>query len=147
MARLVAVPDRISPSIVEKITELDKICFPGDYRVRIPNTWWWFVYDADGDVAAYAGLRECTQICNRGLGYLCRAGVIEKYRGNGLQKELINARVRYAKRLGLKQAVTYVSPSNLASANSLVACGFRLYNPTYRWGGKDCFYLRKILRG
>jgi ribosomal protein S18 acetylase RimI-like enzyme len=145
MARLVAVPERISPSIAEKITELDEICFPGDYRVRIPNTWWWFVYDAHGEIAAYAGLRECTQTCNRGLGYLCRAGVLKKYRGNGLQKELINARVRYAKKLGLRQAVTYVAPSNLASANSLVSCGFRLYSPEYRWGGKDCFYLRKIL--
>lgn len=146
MAKLVATPDQISPEIARRITRLDELCFPGDYRVRTAGTWWWFIADKKGRPVAYSGLRQCLQPYNKGYGYLCRAGVLPKFRGQGLQKEMIHSRARYAKSLGLKAVVTYVAPNNFASANSLIACGFKLYQPIYRWGGKDCFYFRKILR-
>lgn len=145
MAQLVATPDNLLDDVAKTIVRLDEQCFPGDFRVGVNNTWWWIARDKKNRPIAYSGLRKCLQPYNKGYGYLCRAGVLPKFRGNGIQKTMIHARVKYAKFLGLKAVVTYVAPDNLASANSLIGCGFKLYHPVYRWGGKDCFYFRRVL--
>lgn len=121
---------------------LDEICFPADERVAIGDALWWVAW-REREAVGYAGLRVCREPVNRGLAFLCRAGVLPQHRGHGLQKRMIRVRLAEARRLGVREVVTYVVPSNLASANSLLACGFKLYRPEHRWGGSEALYFRQ----
>lgn len=70
--------------------------------------------------------------------YWCldRAGVLDKFAGRGLYQRLL----RYALRDLNAPVVTYTHRDNLASANGLLRAGFRLYEPTVRWGWPDGLY-------
>lgn len=126
------------------VLPLDEICFPADHRVAVPGSIWWVAWDKTEPVA-YAGLRLCALPENRGLGFLCRAGVVPQHRGHGLQKRMIRVRETAARQLGLKELVTYCVCTNVASMNSLVACGYKFYLPATRYGGAGAVYLRKPL--
>ena len=128
----------------ELVVSLDAACFPSDDRVVPEESQWWAIYDG-GKPIAYAGLRFCREPYNRGLAFLSRAGVLVSHRGQGLQRRLIGVRLREARRRAMREVVTYVVPNNLASANSLIRCGFRLYRPEYRWGGAAALYFCKTL--
>jgi len=144
--RLIARPEKCLPWVHDLIVDLDAQCFPQDYRVKPEGAYWW-IDEERGLPVAFAALRVCAAEYNRGLGYLSRAGVLAKYRGQGRQRRMILKRVAHARRLGLSEVVTYVVAANLASANSLIGAGFRLYDPTERWGGKDALYFRQRLKG
>ena len=130
------------PEIQSKLDALQKKCLPGDAPSDTTTGWWWIVYDALNLPCAFAGL--VPSIRWRDTGYLCRAGVISSHRGQGLQKRLIRARVRQAKALGWNWLITdtYENP---ASSNSLIACGFKLFEPTKPWGADKTLYWRKKL--
>lgn len=119
------------------IWELDRECFPGDSPYWNDSALWWVVYDPHP--VAFAGLLPMDD-----FGFLCRAGVLPSHRGQGLQRELIKRRLKEARRLGLKMVITYTM-FNPASANSLIACGFRMYTPEWTWGGDTAQYWRKYL--
>jgi GNAT superfamily N-acetyltransferase len=142
--RLVATPEECAAWVHDLIVELDAQCFPGDWRVKPEGAYWW-IDEEKGKPVAFAGMKVCGADYNRGLGYLSRAGVVAGQRGQGRQRRLVHARVRMARRLGLKEVVTYVVAGNLASANSLIRAGFKLYSPAERWGGKDALYFRRRL--
>jgi GNAT superfamily N-acetyltransferase len=72
------------------------------------------------------------------------AGVAEGHRGKRLQRRLIRARIRGAKREGYSWAVTYTLTNNPASSRSLIACGFRPYWPAIAWAGNACYWYRKL---
>lgn len=131
-------------SVPLAVLALDQECFPSDYRPTLENSLWWVVWQGKEPVG-YAGLRVCQTSCNKGLGFLSRAGVLRKHRGKGLQKRLIRAREAEARALGLNELVTYVAHWNSPSINSLVSCGYRFYRPATKWGGKEAVYLRKQL--
>lgn len=144
--RMIARPERCLPWVHDLIVDLDVKCFPEDYRVKPEGAYWW-IDEEGGAPVAFAALKVCGAEYNRGLGYLSRAGVLPKYRGQGRQRRLIHARLAAARRLGLSEVVTYVVSSNLASANSLIGAGFRLYGPAERWGGKEALYFRRRVGG
>ncbi len=79
------------------------------------------------------------------MGYLRRTGVLKPFRGKGLQRALIDCRDREAKRLGLKEVVTYTARDNYPSANNLIRCGYELYTPQSRYGLKDALYFCKTI--
>jgi len=118
------------------IKSLDKICLPG--CVWYPGEYWWVVLDGDTPVG-YAGLAHSRQW--QSTGYLCRAGIIPEYRGRGLQKRLIYVRIKLARKLGFVALVTDTR-RNPSSANSLIACGFKLYEPQAPWSFVDANYWR-----
>ena len=101
------------------VLPLDEICFPTDERVNTGDSLWWIVWRGKKPVA-YAGLRPCKNPQNKGMGFFCRAGVVPEHRGRGLQKRLIRVRERAARRLGLKEVVTYCALWNCASINSMI---------------------------
>jgi GNAT superfamily N-acetyltransferase len=72
-------------------------------------------------------------------GYLCRAGVLDDFTGHGLQKRLILARVKQAKKLGWNWVITDTT-DNPASANSLINAGFKIYTPGNPWSYKHAIY-------
>jgi predicted acetyltransferase len=138
--------DKKDTTSLQVIAKLDKKCFVGDHPVSLKDTYWWIAYSEAGNPVGFSGLRLCRKKENRGLGYFSRAGVIKSYRGHGTQKKMIRARLKKAKQLGLTHCVTYVKGFNLASANSLISCGFKMYSPHYKWGGKAALYFIKCLK-
>jgi predicted acetyltransferase len=67
--------------------------------------------------------------------------VLPSHRGFGLQKKFIRVRIRQAKALGLNWLITSTY-DNPASANSLISCGFKMFNPTNPWMAKNTSYWR-----
>lgn len=123
----------------EVLRELQRAALPEDKPVPTRSTgWWWLAFDGDTPVA-FAGLAPSSQW--QDTGYLCRAGVLESHRGKGLQKRLIQVRAAHARRLGWQWLVTDTR-RNPASANSLIACGFRMYEPSNPWSFRDAVYWR-----
>lgn len=94
---------------------------------------------ARGDLAGFAGLAPSSRWAD--TGYLCRAAVLPDYRGRGLQKRLIRVRIAKARRLGWRWLVTDTR-QNPASANSLIDCGFRMFEPSEPWSFSDACYWR-----
>ena len=111
------------------ISKLDKICFPDDYPVdpQAPNTIWWIAW-ADGEPIAYAGIEQ-----HKTWWFLCRVGVAPDWRGKGIQKQLIKKRVEYARSVNDCPLYTHTVVNNAASSNSLISCGFRIFDPPWDW--------------
>lgn len=104
---------------------------------------WWIAWTDDGRIAGFCGI-------NPPLGaghpaYLIRAGVLPEFRGAGLQKRMIVTRLAYARRKGWRSVVTYTLCNNAPSANSLIARGFRLYEPSEPWAGECVIYWWKSI--
>ena len=128
-------------SQIQTLMQLQREILPGDRPVTIDNTYWWIAYDGDKPIG-FSGYRASRQWCH--TAYLCRAGVLSAYRGKGLQRRLIRVRERHAKRLGFIWAISDTS-DNPASANNLIACGYRMYEPQSPWGWRHTCYWRKKL--
>jgi GNAT superfamily N-acetyltransferase len=112
----------------------------GEHRDTAKDHWW--VARVDGEVAGFA----CLRIYDGAVGYLALAGVLEKFRGRGIQKKLIRARERYAKAQGCTSMITYTAWKNWSSANSLIREEYTLYTPASRlWGLPYSLYFRKTL--
>lgn len=124
----------------EDLEWLDRLSFPADTPYPKSGAEWWIAYD-DSTCVGFAGLKNV----GHETAFLCRVGVIKAYRGQGIQKKLIRVRESWAKRKGFRYIITYVAAHNLKSANSLIACGYRLYNPQSPYGIEGALYFRKEL--
>jgi L-amino acid N-acyltransferase YncA len=67
--------------------------------------------------------------------------VLPAHRGQGIQKRLIRVRLRQARALGWNWVVTDTH-DNPASSNSLIARGFKLFDPSKPWGADKTLYWR-----
>lgn len=136
---------RIIPvdSAYKALIDLQLTCLPGDEPETAQNGWWWLAVDEDGQAVGFAGMRPSDR-WQRTM-YLCRAGVIPGYRGRGIQKRLIRARLAKARALGNTHAITDCTTENPASARSLIAAGFRPYWPQVPWGLPHSIYWIKKL--
>lgn len=75
----------------------------------------------DGPIVAASGELRCYH-----GHWTLRAGyVVPRYRGQGLQRRLIRARVDHVIAKGGKRVLAWVNPTNSYSLNNLVAEGFR----------------------
>ena len=125
--------------IQNRLSALQGICLPYDEPYDTNFGSWWIATENGVDIG-FAGLVRTVSWSD--CGYLCRAGVVPNSRGQGLQKKLIHVRVRQAKALGWNWVVTDTR-LNPASANSLISCGFKMFEPSKPWGCKDTLYWRK----
>jgi GNAT superfamily N-acetyltransferase len=123
----------------EEIAALQKACLPHDEPVDTTEGDWWLAFDGDAPVA-FACLKPSEGAPN--TGYLARAGVLPSHRGMGLQKRLIRVRCAQARRYGWEWVRTDTR-QNTPSANNLIACGFRIFDPPAVWGVTDTIYWRK----
>lgn len=114
---------------------------PSDAPLDPSQGHWWIGYD-NGAPVAFCCVQQSVRWSD--CGYLSRAGVIRAYRGSGLQRRLIRVRERKARDLGWNWLVsdTYRNP---ASANTLIACGYRTFLPSKPWGFDGAVYWRKKL--
>jgi ribosomal protein S18 acetylase RimI-like enzyme len=128
---------------MDSIRVLDARLFPGCSNEFRSATHWWGVFKGS-KLVGYAGLRAAE---GDNYVYLCRAGVAVEHRGKGIQKRMIEARLRKGREMGREWAITYTVVSNLASINNLIAKKFRAYHPQTAWAGrKDVIYWRRRLR-
>lgn len=125
------------------ITAMHEECYDPSDNPYTPaaNGVWWIAF-AGKEEAAFGGINPAATLLN--AGYLCRAGVLPKFQGHGLQKRLIRTRVNYARKQGWDTVITDTR-RNPASSNSLISCGFKVYKPTAPWGHTDAIYWRKTL--
>lgn len=108
----------------------------------LPTDHAWLATDA-GEVVAFGVLRPVRS--DPEYGYLARAGVAPSHRGQGLQRKLIRVRERAARAQGMRVIVTDTSHENLASSNSLIREGYKLYAPIKKWAFSDGNYWLKRL--
>lgn len=126
---------------VSLLKRLHTVTLPADDLPNFAAGSWWVARRGDA-VVAFAGLTPSVRwgdAC-----YLVRSGVIPSARGRGLQRRLIQVRERHARRAGMRWLITDTF-QNPASANSLIACGFRLFEPRDPWGLNGALYWRKAL--
>jgi GNAT superfamily N-acetyltransferase len=124
------------------LDKLDKEGFPDIPPYPKQGALWWVVGDPAKDiVVGFAGLK-CV---GHDTAFLCRAYVKRAYKGLGIHRDLIRVREKAARKLGCKFLITYTHPLNLNSANNLISCGMKLYNPSNPFGMTGALYFRKDL--
>jgi len=130
-----ADPDDVDDLLVE----MQRIALPNDEPLDPEGCEWWIAHDDLKQPVAFAAMRRSVQYSD--CGYIARAGVLPPWRGYGLQKRLIKARIRRAKQIGWYYLFsdTFENP---ASSNSLISCGFRLYEPMKPWSFSGALYWR-----
>lgn len=109
----------------------------GDWAT--PHFWYWVAYDKEQWIA-YAALRSHSDE----ILYAGPAFVKEGYRGKGLQKRLLKARIRFSKKIGYKRVISSTDTDNIWSSNSLITCGFKLIPPWEGISPKGLFWEKII---
>lgn len=109
---------------------------------------WWIMWN-QGSPIAFAGISRSVNY--RKTAYLCRAAIRSHHRGQGLQKRLIHVRERWVRAQGdIEWIVTDTWPDNHPSNNSLINCGYKLWQPNYGWrtsvDGMKPLYWRKLIQ-
>ena len=126
-----------NPSIQNLLLYLQRQILPSDSPCEPTRGHWWIVYAECGKPVGFAGLVRSIKWTD--TGYLCRAGVLDSFTGNGLQLRLIKARLAQAKKLGWNWCITDTT-NNPASSNSLINAGFKIYNPANKWSFRNAIY-------
>lgn len=138
------VCSQVDPSdseVEEILVELQRACLPHDSLYFPDEGVWWLAYHRHTPIAfACAAPSQQTP---QGV-YLGRCGVTPAARGKGVQRKLIRVRLAWAKRNGYKWAVSDTT-DNVPSANNLIACGFRLYEPAVPYSFARAVYWKKRL--
>ena len=117
----------------------DKIFHGVDFPEHIIPTMW-IIKDEHGEPAGFC---MTATLIDEGCLFLSRAGVIKKYRGQGLHNRMIKVRERFAKRDELKTILTYTIKENYSSFSHLIKLGYQLYSPEWEYVGNDVFYFKK----
>jgi len=130
------------PKWAETLLKVQATTLPFDDALDPATGFWWLAWGEDGAVAGFASLHPSKRWLETGL--LSRAGVLLHYQGHGLQKKLIRARERHARRLGWGWMISDTT-DNPASANSLISCGYRIYEPRWPYRVNETLYWRKKL--
>lgn len=132
-----------SSAIESILLDLQKEILPSDVPLSTKCGYWWIAYLDSGKPVGFCSVARSATWHN--AGYLCRAGVLDAYTGHGLQKRLIQVRIRKALDIGWNWLITDTT-NNPASSNSLINCGFKIYKPRNPWANKDSIYWRLKLR-
>lgn len=102
--------------------------------------YWWLAYD-EGVPVGFSGVIQSTLA--DGVLYFKRVGVLASHRGQGLQAKLLRACELWAKREGWDRIISDTTFDNIASANSFIRAGYRLFEPPNRWAFKTGLYWSK----
>lgn len=126
-----------TPEDFKAIAKLDRKCFPADSPVSMVDAIYFLAVEATTKrPVAFGGI-----VLTGGGWYLRRAGVLASARKNGLQKRLIQARVRFAQTYRADYPIiTYTVHDNVPSQRALIACGFIPFDPKDKYGGNSAVY-------
>lgn len=134
--------DPKDPQAWRTIKALQRSCLPDDDIYEPSNASWWVAYDGEQPVA-FCAATPSTRWTD--TVYLARAGVIRSHRGRGIQRQLIRKRLSWARRAGYNWAISDTT-ENVPSANNLIACGFKLYDPSWPYAYKHTLYWKYALQ-
>lgn len=127
-------------SNLDLVKQLHAQCLPDDDWEDA--TQHWALWNDAGRACGFCSVYRLKY--ERGV-YLSRAGVLPGTRGRGLQRRMIQARLRWARTRGLRFAVTYTSLDNYPSIVNLLRCGFVFYDPATPWAGPQVHYFMRRL--
>jgi GNAT superfamily N-acetyltransferase len=130
-----------TPNTEVLLRYMQREILPAD-RVICPSQGWWWVAYRGQEACGFGCLMQSSQW--EDTVYLARAGVMLSHQGFGIQKRLISRRTAFARSIGMRWAVSDTT-DNPASANSLIACGFKLFEPSKPWGSERTIYWRRDL--
>lgn len=133
------MPSVYQTDALDLVTALHKACLPGD-ELDLKGQLWLAASDRGFPI----GFCSARKLARENAIFLSRAGVLPLANGQGLQRRMINARVRWGRKIGAERAVTYTVYDNHASIANLLRCGFRFYTPEWPWAG-DVHYFCKDL--
>lgn len=108
--------------------------------------------DWPGDDQTYWTARGCEGVpigfvsakCERGKLFLSRVAVFSE-RGTGLGRRLLRVAERWGRRMGVKQAWTYVAGDNYPSINNMVKLGYSVTIPAKGINPKKFLMFRRFL--
>lgn len=123
------------------ILRMQRACLPDDEPLDPAEGWWWVGYDEDWPIA-FCSMKPSQRYKN--AVYMSRSGVTYYYRGYGLQKKMLRMRERFARTKDFEWAVSDTT-DNPASSNSLISCGYKLYEPKIPYGHETTLYWKKQL--
>ncbi len=128
---------------LRQVVQLNAQIFPDDPLEAADKARgvWWVAFEGLTPVG-FCGVRKLKY---EDAAFLCRAGLLPSARGQGLQRRMIQLRLRWMRAQGIAKAVTYTMRDNYPSANNLIKCGFLLYEPPEYWGGTRSLYFMKEL--
>ena len=136
-----------SASDFEDIRDIHIRIFAGGER-EIPDltgAWWLLVYN--NRPVGFCGIHLSSNW--QKTAYLCRVGILERHTGKGLHKRLIRVREKWARKQNIAWIVTDTASDNYPSANSLIKCGYRLWDPPQRarWVTypKPLYWFKKLI--
>lgn len=105
--------------------------FPTDVPPRLETANWFLGWNNNQNAVAFCGwmpyIFNQDQSDENIVGFHYRAGILQSYRGQGLQKQMITLREDSMKELGIIKAVTYTEVYSVASMCSLINSGYRPY--------------------
>jgi len=135
------------PSSVETIHRMHRECFP-DREVWWPGpdgTAWFIVFDG-AEPAAFCALSPGPlPATGAHTCWMSRAGVLPRWRGDGLQSRMIAHRETVALAHGWTTVVTNVNRDNPHSMNNFIDAGYRPFWPAQPWDDERATYWRKVL--
>ncbi len=121
------------------VKALHTICMPGDSFDLAGQLW--VVWDDKGTPVAFCAARK---LKNEPGVFFNRSGVLPCANGNGLQRRMIHARLRWCKEIGAEYALTYTLHNNHASIVNLLKCGFKFDTPAWKWAGDSHYFIKDI---
>jgi len=125
-----------TPKLLRVVDRIDKVCLPGDHIDFSLDYQIFFLVQDQGKFLAYGAI----ELLNDHW-LLCGAGVLPEARGRGIQRLLIQARLKYAMANRADLPVhSYTIPMNSHSINNLIAEGFRSFAPVKPRYGKNTSY-------
>lgn len=140
MILLVCEPGDTNPGWRSKLLQLNSKYFgfsAADYHTQ----WWWAAHQ-DDKLVGFAGAKDD----GNGRLFLGLCGVIPEARGQGIHKQFIEIREKFAKNRSYREILTYVDLGNNRSANNFIKAGFELtwpWRPGHKMG--DFLFLRKAV--
>lgn len=72
--------------------------------------------------------------------------VLPKYRGNGLQRKLINILEQYALKENIKYIGATADPDNIYSVNNIKSMGFEIVKEKEKYGGLRRYIFKKVIQ-
>ena len=139
--RLNFPPVRIRDTDLTLLRVLDAAAFADDEPYEDIESDICWIAKVDGIPAGFA----CLNIMDDKEGFLSRCGVMPKFRGLGIQKKLIETRIKYASLIELQSLVTYTSEDNTYSQNNLKVCGFNIVVPEQLFGLENGIYFHRSI--
>lgn len=137
--------DGSNDDIADTIRELHEECFGSSApQVDPEDGFWWLAYaiDEGRDIAGFCGIKQ--SFFDPDVAYFQRVGVRMPHRGHRLQLRFTRVFEALARKEGFRQVVSDTT-DNPPSANNLIACGYRIYQPVAPWAFSNTIYWFKDL--